>query len=292
MLDGLLDALAREAGLSIRAEGCTRLGAGFSERFRIESSSGPVFVKTASPDGLSMLEAEAEGLAALRAADAVAVPRVHTVGATADAAYLALEWIELSGRSAAAEARLGRELARQHGCRRERHGWHRSNTIGSTPQLNPPTDDWTRFFRDWRLGVQLELAARNGLDARSVELGAQLTDGLDEYLAGHAPAASLLHGDLWGGNWGATAAGVPYLYDPAVYFGDREADLAMTRLFGGFGPAFYSAYEDAWPLPDGWERRVDLYNLYHLLNHFNLFGAGYRSQVTAVLTRLTAALRR
>ena len=106
------------------------------------------------------------------------------------------------------------------------------------------------------------------------------------FFIGHRPEPSLLHGDLWSGNWGADANGSPYIFDPAVYHGDREADLAMTRLFGGFGQDFYCAYEEAWPLPRGWERRVDLYNLYHLLNHFNLFGAGYLSQVASCLSRL------
>ena len=118
----------------------------------------------------------------------------------------------------------------------------------------------------------------------------KLKEGLGFYLQAHEPAPSLLHGDLWGGNWGATRAGVPYLFDPAVYFGDRETDLAMTRLFGGFGAGFYAAYEQAWPLLSGWRARVDLYNLYHLLNHFNLFGGAYAAQVQGYLERLTAPL--
>src|SRR5690606_11728722 len=109
-------------------------------------------------------------------------------------------------------------------------------------------------------------------------------------LGEHLPPPSLLHGDLWSGNWGATPRGRPYIFDPAVYYGDREADLAMTRLFGGFGPAFYESYERAWPLPHGWRHRVDLYNLYHLLNHYNLFGSGYLGQIDAALRRLSRVL--
>src|SRR5690606_25048636 len=116
--------------------------------------------------------------------------------------------------------------------------------------------------------------------------GDVLLGRIEQLLDGHAPAPSLLHGDLWGGNWGATPDGVPYVYDPASYYGDREADIAMTRLFGGVGPEFYRAYEREWPLPGGAERRAELYNLYHVLNHFNLFGGGYAAQAESLLRRL------
>lgn len=165
-------------------------------------------------------------------------------------------------------------------------GWNRDNTIGSTPQPNTPTQEWIDFWRDRRLGFQLELAARNGLPGECERQGRALLGRLERYFDGYRPEPSLLHGDLWGGNWGTTPDGVPYIYDPAVYFGDREADLAMTRLFGGFGESFYEGYQAAWPLPPGWERRVPLYKLYHLLNHFNLFGTGYLGQIEGALAEL------
>jgi fructosamine-3-kinase len=121
-----------------------------------------------------------------------------------------------------------------------------------------------------------------------VERGRRLCGQLDALFRGHRPLPSLLHGDLWGGNWAADESGNPVVFDPAVYFGDREADLAMTRLFGGFGRAFYDAYESAWPLEAGAELRFDLYNLYHVLNHLNLFGGGYRAQAEALIDRLLA----
>jgi len=233
-----------------------------------------------------MFEAEAAGLEALAQARAVRVPAVVAVGALAETAYLVLEWIELGSRSAAAERSLGRDLASQHRATQPAFGWDRDNTIGSTPQRNAPADDWLTFFRERRLRYQLDLASRNGLPVQISTDAERLLDGAAGLFVGHEPDASLLHGDLWGGNWGATADGTPVIFDPAVYYGDREADVAMTRLFGGFGDAFYEAYEDAWPLAPGWERRVDFYNLYHLLNHFNLFGAGYLPSVRTALDKL------
>ncbi len=150
-------------------------------------------------------------------------------------------------------------------------------------------DDWPRFFAERRLGFQLELAARRGHGGRLVERGSRVCERVETFFDGYRPPASLLHGDLWGGNWATDASGEPMIFDPAVYYGDREADLAMTRLFGGFGRAFYSAYEHAWPLDPGAAARVSLYNLYHVLNHLNLFGGGYRAQADAMIDRLLAA---
>jgi fructosamine-3-kinase len=133
-----------------------------------------------------------------------------------------------------------------------------------------------------RLANQLERAARRGYGGALQAAGERLIGNLDRYLADHEPAASLLHGDLWGGNW-AAVAGRPVIFDPAVYYGDRETDLAMTRLFGGFGPAFYRAYDEAWPLSPGHEQRLGLYQLYHVLNHLNLFGRGYLGRALEII---------
>jgi fructosamine-3-kinase len=149
-------------------------------------------------------------------------------------------------------------------------------------------DDWIDFWRERRLGFQLDLAARNGLRGALQTQGRQLMDALPALFAHYRPAPSLLHGDLWGGNWGADAAGNPVIFDPAVYFGDREADLAMTELFGGFSRAFYDAYDAAYPLDKGYETRKTLYSLYHVLNHFNLFGGGYGGQAQRMIQQLLA----
>jgi fructosamine-3-kinase len=174
-------------------------------------------------------------------------------------------------------------LAAQHRVLSPSFGLDDDNFIGANPQPNQRSDNWLTFFREQRLGFQMELARRNNLlpaqRARRLET---LLNRLGDWLPAQPPA-SLLHGDLWGGNWLATASGEPALIDPAVYYGHREADLAFTELFGGFPAAFYTAYKAAWPPDPGYKERKDLYNLYHLLNHLNLFGEGYGGSVDSIL---------
>ena len=174
-------------------------------------------------------------------------------------------------------AALARMLAKLHRTTGPRFGWHRDNWIGGTPQINSWRDDWATFFVECRIEPQLALARKNGY---SIDFSSNL-------LEDHKPEPSLLHGDLWSGNAGFIEEG-PVIFDPAVYYGDREADLAMTELFGGFPARFYDAYNEAFPLPDGYETRKHLYNLYHLLNHLNLFGSGYLGQVERTLGLLHA----
>jgi len=262
----------------------TRLGASsWNETWRLDLGATARFVKVSDAEGAAMLEAEADGLRELAAANAVRVPAPVARGVAAGRAFLALEWLDFGrgGRDAA----LGRALAALHGVTARRFGWHRANTIGSTPQDNAWTDDWAAFFRDRRIAPQLALAARNGHRALQRD-GERLLGAIPALLAGHAPAPSLLHGDLWSGNAARLASGEPVIFDPAVYYGDREADLAMTELFGGFGADFHAAYRDAWPLPPGYERRRALYNLYHLLNHLNLFGGGYLARAEGMTAEL------
>ena len=237
-----------------------------------------------------MLEAEAAGLEELAGADAVRVPRVLAVGCAGDRVYLALEWIDLAaGSSGVTQTCFGEQLARLHRKTAERFGWERNNTIGSTPQMNAWSSSWPEFFRDSRLRFQLQLASQNGFGGRLQERGARLLECIEDFFADHQPVPSVLHGDLWGGNAAADEHGAPVIFDPAVYYGDREADLAMTRLFGGFSAAFYSAYEATWPLPASARSRIDLYNLYHVLNHLNLFGGGYLRQAESMIDRLLSA---
>ena len=285
---GRIDA---ELDLGLEPSSIERVGGGSINRtLRCASRAGPVLLKLNAPDRREMLQTEALGLAALAAAQALDVPRVVAAGATDEDAYLVLEWIDFGAATPGAEMRLGRGLAQLHRCTSERFGWQKDNTIGSTPQANAWVGDWCSFWRERRLVPQLELAARNGLPRECLSLAARLVEGLETLLGDHAPVPSLLHGDLWGGNWGAALDGRPYVFDPAVYYGDRETDLAMTRLFGGFGPAFYRAYEDAWALPPDAANRGELYALYHLLNHFNLFGVSYRASVARSLAALAGRL--
>ena len=195
-----------------------------------------------------------------------------------------LRTIELG--SSGSAAKLGEELAELHKITGEHYGWSRDNFIGTTTQINAPCNDWADFWRDRRLKPQLELATCAGHGGRLLSLGERLLENVHRLMDGHQPAASLLHGDLWAGNKAYTRDGAPVIFDPACYYGDRETDIAMTELFGGFERDFYAAYEAASPLPDGYALRRDLYNLYHMLNHLNLFGAGYRLRCENMMEKL------
>jgi len=243
------------------------------------------FVKLNRAAALDMFAAEAAGLDELRAGGAIRVPAPVAHGVGAGHAFLVLEWLELDGRASGAE--LGRRLAALHRVVARAYGWSRDNTLGSTPQVNQHSNDWIDFLRDRRLGFQLALAARNGAPRRLLQGGERLLDRLAAFFPGYQPAPSLLHGDLWGGNYGYSQ-GEPVLFDPAVYYGDREADLAMTELFGGFPEDFRAAYQESWPLDPGYATRRRLYNLYHVLNHFNLFGGGYGTQASHMIDGLLA----
>jgi len=245
------------------------------------------FVKLNAANRLAMFEAEADGLAALAASETIRVPRPVCSGVAGAQAYLVMEAIEMGPGGGKSAELAGRQLAAMHRCTQARYGWYRDNTIGSTPQPNTESHSWVEFWREHRLGFQLELAARNGLRGAIQRLGERLLEGLPALLE-HSPEASLLHGDLWGGNLAYDESGNPVIFDPAVYYGDREADLAMTELFGGFGSAFYAAYRETWPLDAGYPVRKILYNLYHILNHANMFGGGYAGQAVGMMERLLA----
>jgi fructosamine-3-kinase len=230
-----------------------------------------------------MFEAEAAGLEALRETNEIRVPEVLDCGIDQGESFIVLEFLELEPASADSPRRLGRQLARLHRHTAARFGWHRDNTIGPTPQINTWSDDWITFFREHRLEYQVELARGNGHDL--TQDGTKLGRSLARLFDGYAPAPSLLHGDLWGGNWG-TVGGEPVIFDPAVYYGDRESDIAMTLLFGGFGPDFYRAYSAEWPMAPGHESRIKLYQLYHVLNHLNLFGSSYLGRARRLFAEL------
>jgi protein-ribulosamine 3-kinase len=241
--------------------------------YRVEIAGATRFLKANEARYADAFAAEADGLAAIRTAG-VRAPEPLAQGVAEGQAYLLLEYLDLepSGDFRA----LGRMLAEAHRKPGPRFGWRRDNYIGPTPQKNLWQNDWTTFWRECRLRPQVELAQRNGYDVEMPSL--HLLENCD-------PHPALLHGDLWSGNAGFTRDG-PVVFDPAVYYGDREADLAMTELFGGFPREFYRAYSDAYPLEAGYEKRKHLYNLYHLLNHLNLFGGGYLAQVKGTLSLL------
>jgi fructosamine-3-kinase len=324
--------LAERLGLSLRdrqpvAGGCIHR----AWRLRLESRGrgqgqgqgqgqghAYLFAKTNRPEALPLLAAEADGLAALAAAaegSGLVVPQPLALGLVGGEAVLVLPWLDLGLGPGADPARtwaaVGAGLARLHrrslvaplgpGDRLGSFGWCRDNAIGTAPQANGWMGNWSSFFAERRLAPQLETLARSG---RSLEGAAALLERLDDLLAGHQPDACLVHGDLWSGNLNVLAGScqpdldgsplaVGALFDPAPYRGDREVDLAMARLFGGVPQAFFDGYSDEWPLPPGHEQRVSLYNLYHLLNHANLFpGGGYHRRAQATVTALGARLNR
>jgi fructosamine-3-kinase len=252
-----------------------------------------VFVKSraAAPE---MFPREAEGLQTLASAGAIRVPGVLAVSAEA----LVLEYIPEGGKSAGFYESFGRDFAGLHRARGPACGFAHDNFIGLTPQKNAPLADawaalkpgsigdgvdWPEFFLQRRLRFQVELVEKQGLGAELRHLLDRSETAILELLGEAVEPPSLLHGDLWGGNYLADQSGRACLIDPAVYFGHREADLAMTRLFGSFSPSFYRAYEDAFPLQAGHEERLPLYQLYHLLNHLNLFGRSYYVQCERIL---------
>lgn len=284
-------AIAAASGAKFRIERTTAAGGGcIHQALVLEGGGARYFAKLNDARLADAFAAEADGLAALAAAG-IRTPGVVTHGATAGSAFLVLEHLALGRGSEAGYRALGRALARMHAHAGERFGWHRDNYIGATPQRNRPSDAWAEFWRRERLAPQLALAAVRGFGGRLQRLGERLDAALPGLLAGHAPAPSLLHGDLWSGNAAFLADGTPIVFDPAVYHGDREADLAMTELFGGFPAAFYAAYREAAPLDAGYSLRRTLYNLYHVLNHANLFGGGYAAQAEGMMERLLAGER-
>jgi fructosamine-3-kinase len=292
----LPDAVRREVEARLGAVRSSQpVGGGcINEALRIETERGPAFLKHHGSAPARFFTAEAEGLAALAAAagDEVRVPAVLAVSddAAPGPAWIALEWLEPSPRAADFAERLGRGLAAIHRARSGRWGWDAPNFIGSLPQENPAAPAWAGFWRDHRLTPQLDLARFKGRVPAAPAEWERLFDRLPGLLApAEEDGPSLLHGDLWGGNV-LSAAGAPALVDPAVYRGHREADLAMSELFGGFDPRFYAAYEEAWPLLPGYrDVRRGVYQLYYLLVHVNLFGGGYVSQTAETLRRILAA---
>jgi protein-ribulosamine 3-kinase len=225
----------------------------------------------------------------IAATNTIRVPRAITHGNAGDQSYLVLEHLELGSRGDA--KRLGEQLAALHRCAGKRFGFSEGNFIGTTPQPNAWADNWIDFWREQRLGFQLKLAAQNGYGGQLQRLGEKLMDALPAFFANYTPRPSLLHGDLWSGNHAFLVDGTPTIFDPAVYYGDRECDLAMTELFGGYSGDFYTAYRAAYPLDAGYDTRKELYNLYHILNHANLFGGGYARQAEQMIKRLIEVIR-
>lgn len=286
LIEQLSQRLSDQLGVPVDVEQATGVGGGsINDAWRIDTNEGRFFLKTNNADRFpSMFEAELDGLARLRKTATVPVPEVLAHGEDHDTSWLLLEWIEEGKRGPTFWNDFGSRLARLHRHTHERFGLERDNYIGSLVQRNDTDPEWVSFFIHMRLEPLLKMAR----DRRKVEAGMAFRfEGLFPKLAGLFPnePPALLHGDLWNGNFMTGPDGNAWIFDPAVYYGHREMDIAMSRLFGGFDAGFYDGYNSEWPLEEGWEERVDLCDLYPLLVHVNLFGGNYVSQVESILKR-------
>jgi fructosamine-3-kinase len=284
----LATALTKLFGNSVAIQRTDRLSGGdINKAYGITLNTGDhIFMKANEKSNAAFFTAEVAGLMAIASTNTVATPKILCTG-TDDGEYvgysfLLLEYVNSASRRADYWETFARELAAMHKANTPaRFGFHQDNFIGATAQKNMPTDSWCAFFRDCRLAPQFRAADKYFTEEARAR-NQKLLDHLDDFLV-EPEYPSLLHGDLWSGNVMCGADGKAMLIDPACYVGHREADLAMTELFGGFPPKFYEAYREAAPLQPGYETRRDLYNLYQLLNHLNLFGSAYLHPVLSII---------
>jgi fructosamine-3-kinase len=260
-------------------------GGCINQGYRLRDENQSYFVKINQASRLEMFRAEALGLKQMLATQTIRVPKPICFGTSDNQSYLVLEWLDFArGGEHHSWEKMGRQLASMHQVQGvNQFGWSENNTIGSTPQINNWTSNWADFFAQYRIGYQLKLARRRGGNFPDPEL---VIAKVREFLQDRHPQPSLVHGDLWSGNAAILESGEPVILDPAIYYGDREVDIAMTELFGGFPAAFYRGYEQVWSLDPDYQKRKPLYNLYHILNHFNLFGGGYGAQANSMLLQI------
>ncbi len=253
------------------------------------TSEGSYFVKWNSRPIPDQFDREAEGLDALRTAGtSLRIPRpiAWEQGDSHEPGFLVLEYLERGTPVADFDERLGRGLALLHQATAPQFGFANDNYCGATTQPNPWTDDWVTFYAEHRLRHQLHLASKTrGVANADFAAFDRLLLRLDDLLATDPEPPALIHGDLWSGNQHVTRNGLPSILDPAAYYAHREAELGMMQLFGGFSPRVWAAYDEAYPLQPGWRERLPLYELYHVINHYNLFGGGYGAQAFAIARR-------
>lgn len=266
-------------------------GGAIHQAWHVQSRCGQhFFIKTNQSKKYHTFQAEAHGLTTLTQhldqENPLRIPKVFTHGKDTQYSWLILEYIPFSQNTPTSQAALGKGLAILHQHHNQQFGLDTNNVIGESVQCNVWADDWQSFWAKHRLGYQFKLAAQHGFYNSIQDEAEQLLDVLPQRLDNHHPAPSLLHGDLWNGNAACDTQGNPIMFDPAVYYGDRECDVAMTELFGGFSADFYAAYNDVYPLDDGYQQRKSLYNLYHILNHANLFAGGYIVQSKHMMQQL------
>ncbi len=264
-------------------------GGSINNAYHIIDGKHDFFVKTNRARLLYMFEAEQRGLAEICRCGCIKAPEPIASGVSGHESYFIMSWLSLQGQPRT--ELLAAQLAAMHRTTAEGFGFDIDNTIGSTPQLNAWDQDWISFWRKQRLGYQLDLAKRNGYGGRLFDLGMRLMEHAPVFFADYQPKPSLLHGDLWSGNWAGNERGEPVIFDPACYYGDHEADLAMMELFGHPGQQFFAHYAEHYPIHEGYRLRRNFYNLYHILNHANMFGSSYAMQAEHMLESLLAAVR-
>ncbi len=277
--------ITKHTGEKFEVKNHRSVGGGcINQGYKLEGVNKTYFVKLNQANQVEMFAAEALGLQQIHAINTIRVPQPICYGISGNNSYLVLEWLELSRGNNQSWEEMGRKLAKLHReSKGSQFGWEINNTIGSTPQINTWCDNWADFFAEHRIGYQLRLANRRGGNFPQPE---KVVEVVRQILADTNPQPSLVHGDLWSGNAACTIDNEPVIIDPATYYGDREVDLAMTELFGGFPAAFYRGYNQEWQLDHGYQQRKTLYNLYHILNHFNLFGYGYASQAANMIREI------
>ncbi|MDH5190944.1 MAG: fructosamine kinase family protein [Gammaproteobacteria bacterium] len=285
--DDIAEHISNNTGTAFEIKNRNSISGGcISSAFVIDNGETRYFVKLNHHHKADMFKAEFHGLNELFNSHTIHVPQPVCTGTSDEQCYLVLEFLETGSSSHAGHRILGQKLAAMHQTTRDQFGWDIDNTIGSVPQINDSDSSWTAFFKTRRLEFQLDYASKTGNSGRIIDRGYQLCELLDGFFTDYNPVASLLHGDLWSGNYAFLKTGEPVIFDPATYYGDREADIAMTELFGGFSGEFYAEYNNCYPLDSGYKTRKTLYNLYHILNHMNMFGGGYRSQAESMINSL------
>ena len=285
MWQEISQAIAKATQKSFKVEDTRSVSGGcINQGYQIKGDNQEYFVKLNQASKVEMFQAEALGLQQMIATKTLVVPQPICWGVAGSSSYIVLEWLDLGRGNSSGWQEMGKQLALMHkGGTNPQFGWNLNNTIGSTPQINDWKDNWADFFAEQRIGYQLNLAKRKDSGFSNVE---QVVRAIRVQLADRQPTASLVHGDLWSGNADVTADGQPTIFDPASYYGDREVDIAMTELFGGFPASFYQGYNQQWQLEPNYKNRKNIYNLYHILNHFNLFGGGYGHQAQRMIREI------
>jgi fructosamine-3-kinase len=290
-LSELIPEISKHSGIKLESsEPSLNLASDGVLKAKAYSEKTSFFIKVTQNNNFNRLTTEARGLKSIAETNTIRTPSIIACGETKQCAYIILEYLELQPKTNLSASILGSKLAEAHKNTQELFGLNENNWIGLTRQHNQQHNNWPTFYLEQRLKPQLELAYLNGYKNTLKIKADHLIKGNDLFFKDYSPTPSLLHGDLWAGNWGTLNENEPVIFDPAVYYGDRETDIAMTLLFGGFPGGFYKSYNKAWPLSEGFKNRQDLYNLYHVINHLNIFGQGYLSQAENLLDKLVQKL--